>query len=280
VRRRAVNRPHGQTNKALLVADRETLLAIVAKEFNAVHDFSATVDLIPALGTAEKNKITEYKDVRGYIRFQKPADIRIIGLFPVVRNKMFDMVSNGTEFKLYIPSQNRFLIGLNEIEQPAPNKLYNLRPQHFLNALLVRPIDTHTEKVLVENFTDEDNAFYLLEEIHENAGGQLQLTRAIWIDRLNLQIARQFIFDPDGNILSDARYGEWKAYDNVPFPKHIEINRPRDEYAVVIDIVKMDINKGVPAEQFVLEQPEGTTLQIVGPPPPSAPKPKISGPRT
>ena len=53
------------------------------------------------------------------------------------------------------------------------------------------------------------------------------------------------IFDDNGNILTDARYSDWKAYDNVPFPKHIEINRPRDEYAVVIDIVKMDINKGV-----------------------------------
>ena len=55
-------------------------------------------------------------------------------------------------------------------------------------------------------------------------------------------------------------------YDNVPFPKHIEINRPRDEYAMVLDIVKMDINKGVPDDQFVLEQPEGTTLQTVGQP--------------
>jgi hypothetical protein len=53
----------------------------------------------------------------------------------------------------------------------------------------------------------------------------------------------------------------------VPFPKHIEINRPRDEYAVVIDIVKMDINKNVTQDKFVLEQPEGTTLQVVGQPP-------------
>jgi len=50
----------------------------------------------------------------------------------------------------------------------------------------------------------------------------------------------------------------------VAFPKHIEINRPRDEYAVVIDIVKMDINKGVSDDKFVLDQPEGTTLQVVG----------------
>ena len=53
-----------------------------------------------------------------------------------------------------------------------------------------------------------------------------------------------------------------------PFPKHIEINRPRDEYGVVLDVVKMDINKGVADDQFVLDQPEGTTLQVAGRPAP------------
>jgi hypothetical protein len=33
---------------------------------------------------------------------------------------------------------------------------------------------------------------------------------------------------------------------------------------VVIDLVKMDINKGVADDKFVLEQPEGTTLRAVG----------------
>jgi hypothetical protein len=59
----------------------------------------------------------------------------------------------------------------------------------------------------------------------------------------------------------------------VAFPKHIEINRPRDEYAVVIDIVKMDINKGVSDDKFVLDQPEGTTLQV------SARRPRPRRPR-
>ena len=63
------------------------------------------------------------------------------------------------------------------------------------------------------------------------------------------------------------------VYDNVSFPKHIEINRPRDEYAVVIDIVKMDINKGVSTDKFALEQPEGTTLQVVGETPPASQTP-------
>ena len=117
------------------------------------------------------------------------------------------------------------------------------------------------------NLTDEDNAFYIIPVVHENGNGQLQLIRSIWFNRYNLTIARQFIFDASGNILTDARYSDWKPYDNVPFPKHIEINRPHDEYAVVIDIVKMDINKGVSEDKFALEQPEGTTLQVVGQPP-------------
>lgn len=266
VRSRAITGRGGVATPKLLVADTQTLLGIISKQYAAVNDFNATVDMVPALGTAEKGKITEYKDIRGYILFRKPADIRIIGLYPVVRNKAFDMVSDGTNFKLYVPAKNLFITGSNTIEQPSANKIENLRPQHFVDALLVRPINAGTDKLLLENFTDEANAFYILETVRQLGDGQLRLVRAIWFNRVNMQIARQMIFDDSGNILTDARYAQWRAYDNVPFPKHIEINRPRDEYAVVIDVVKMDINKGVPDDKFVLTQPEGTTLKVLGQP--------------
>ena len=279
-RRRLIARKGASnTQQQLLTADRQTLLDSIVRQYDAVHDFNAEVDMVPALGTVEKSKITEYKDVRAYVLFRKPADIRLIGLYPVVRNKAFDMVADGDQFKLYVPSKNRFLVGKNEIETPSSNKLENLRPQHFLDAMMVKPIDTATEKVLLMNLTDEDNAFYIVPVVHENANGQLQLMRSIWFNRYNLKLARQFLFDANGNILTDARYSDWKVYDNVPFPKHIEINRPRDEYAVVIDIVKMDINKGVATDKFALLQPEGTTLQVVGqtPPPTQPPAPATKG---
>jgi outer membrane lipoprotein-sorting protein len=270
-RRRAFVRSGGKPTQPLLVADRSALIDIISRQYAVIHDLNATVDMVPALGSAEKSKITEYKDVRAFILFRKPGDIRLIGLYPVLRNKAFDMVSDGTNFKLYVPARNRFLVGRNEIDQPSPNKLENLRPQHFLEALMVRPVDANRDKLLLENFTDEDNAFYVLHVIHVNGGGELQLERTIWFNRYNLTMARQLIFDAAGNILTDARYAQWQPYDNVAFPKHIEINRPRDEYAVVIDIVKMDINKGVSDDKFVLDQPEGTTLQVVGQPPAPAP---------
>ena len=264
VKRRIITRAGAKSAQpVLLTAPAADLVKRVADQFAAIHDFTATIDMTPALGTAEKSRITEYKDVRGYILFRKPADIRIVGLYPVVRNTAFDMVSNGADFKLYVPVKNRFLVGSNTIETPSPNKLENLRPQHFLDALLVRPV-APSEKVFLENYTDEDNAFYILHVLQESSTGELMLERTIWFSRVDLHLARQILLDPDGNILTDARYSDWRVYDNVAFPKHIEINRPHDEYAIVLNIQKMDINKGVSDDKFVLTQPEGSQLQRVG----------------
>jgi len=274
VKRRLITRTGSRnTLPALLTAATPELLQNIAEQFDAVDNFSATVDMTPALGTAEKNQITEYKDVRGYILFRKPADTRIIGLYPVLRNTAFDMVSNGMDFKLYVPSKNRFLVGRDAVERPSRNKLENLRPNHFLDALLVRPV-AKDEKVILENYTDESNAFYILHVVREGKSGELILNRTIWFNRVDLRLARQILLDHGGNILTDARYTDWRAYDGVPFPRHVEINRPVDEYAVVIDVQKMDINKGVSDDKFVLQQPEGTSLQQVGGP---AAAPRASG---
>lgn len=274
----AHHRPFGRAganpNQKLLTADQPVLIEAIAKQYNAVHDFSATVDMAPSLGSAEKNQITEYKDVRAYIYFRKPSEVHILGLAPLVRTRAFDMVSDGTDFKLYIATQNRFIVGRNEVAAPSRNKLENLRPQHFVSAMMVHPVDLKVEKTTMVNFTDENNAFYVLTVLHE-ADGQLQPLRSIWFSRVDLQMARQLIFDENGNILTDARYSQWHAYDNVAFPKHIEITRPRDEYGMVIDIVKMDINKGVPDDKLVLNQPEGSTLQVLGEAPATPPKPPV-----
>ena len=278
VRRRLIVRKGSNAAQPLLLADQATLLEVVSRQYRAVHDFSATVDMVPALGTAEKSKITEYKDVRAYILFRQPASIRIIGLYPVVRNKAFDMTSDGAQFGLYIPSRDAFIKGSNEIVQRSENKLENLRPQHFVDALLVRPVDMAADKVVLENQTDEAGAFYIVHVVHED-NGALRLDRTIWFSRVNLEIARQMIFDAAGNILTDARYSEWKTYDKVAFPKHVEINRPQDEYGVVIDIVKMEINKGVTDDKFILERPPGTTLRVLGQPP-AAPASQTPAPST
>jgi outer membrane lipoprotein-sorting protein len=276
VRRRIITRKGANATPVLLTADKQTLIDRLARAYQAIQSFSATVDMVPALGSSEKSKITEYKDVRGYILFRMPADIRIIGLYPVVRNKAFDMVSTGKDFRLYLPSSNRFVIGSNQLIARSPNKIENLRPQHFLEALLVAPMQPGEKPELV-NLTDEDNAVYVLHFVRLQPDGEIVPARSVWFSRINLHIARQLVYDQAGNILTDARYSDWQTYDGVPFPKTIDITRPQDEYAVVLTVVKMEINRGVSEDKFVLEQPEGTVLQVLGqpgPPPPAAPLPQ------
>ncbi|HUO32083.1 MAG TPA: hypothetical protein VMU80_22885 [Bryobacteraceae bacterium] len=274
VRRRIITRRGAKSPQPLLTADKQTLIDRIGQQYANIQNFSATVDMVPALGSSEKNKITEYKDVRGYILFRKPAEIRIIGLYPVVRSKAFDMVSNGKEFRLYLPSKNRFIIGANDFppKPSAANKIENLRPQHFLEALMVTPKQPD-EKTDLLNYTDEDNADYILQFIRERPDGDLVPTRSVWFNRINLHIARELVFDPAGNILTDARYSDWRNYDGAAFPKTIDVERPQDEYGVVLTIVKMEINRGVSNDKFVLEQPEGTQLQRLGEPAPPGPPP-------
>jgi hypothetical protein len=84
--------------------------------------------------------------------------------------------------------------------------------------------------------------------------------RCSFCEPLDLLMACQMIFDEASNVITDARYSLWHTCDNVQSPKHIEINWPRDEYAMILDLAKIDFNKGISDDQFVLDQPEGTTL--------------------
>lgn len=263
-RRRVITRNKTMPSQALRAADKASLLGVIQTGYESIQALNATVDMVPAVGSVNKGKITEYKDVRAYILYKKPADIRIIGLYPVVRNKAFDMVSTGANFRLYLPSKNQFIVGRNEaLEVPSPNKIENLRPSVFLDALLIKPPNPKEFAVLTD-FTDEDNAVYIVHVLYNAPDGQLLPSRDIWFSRITLHIIRQIIFDARGEILTDARYNDWKTYDGFLFPRVIDINRPQDEYGVVITLVKADINKPISDNKFALEQPEGTVLQVLG----------------
>src|SRR5579862_5693929 len=119
-----------------------------------IKTLQATVDIDTSVGGVKKGKVTDYQQIRGYELVRKPAMMRMIGLMPIVRNRAFDMVSDGRAFKLWIPPKNRFVIGRNDIEtHNVAQPLENLRPQHIYDALLLRHIDLQNEIAVLENNT-------------------------------------------------------------------------------------------------------------------------------
>ena len=250
----------------LKTATRDDLNNRLANLYNAISSFQATVDMSPSVGSVYKGSITEFKDVRGYVLFRKPNEIRIIGLLPVVRTKAFDMVSDGMDFKLYLVSKNLFEEGSSTAPRTSKNQLENLRPEDFLSSMLVRPANPATETPALQDLTDEENAYYILQFIGKSADGTPTIPRSVWFDRLDLSVTRQIVYDDAGEIVSDTRYTRWQPYNGVMFPAHIDINLLKAGYGVVMDVVDMQMNPSLTNDKFELTQPEGTQLQVIGAP--------------
>jgi len=259
VRRRAVPTPAARQTRPLLTATKDELERRVHEVSDPILSFVMRADLSPSVLNPAKGAATDYATVGAYILYRKPADIRILGQDPVIGSTIFDMVSNGVEFRVSIPRRKRFVIGNEEAPRTSENKLENLRPSAILTSLMIQPADPQTDFSVLEN--DTERAAYILLIIRREQD-QFILARSIHFDRYTLQITRQQMFDASGSIVSDTTYSDWKSYNAVPFPSEIDIQRPKDNYEVQLSLVSMRINTSdVTAEKFLLEQPPDTQLQ-------------------
>ena len=250
---------------SLMLASREDLIGRVRRIYDAINSFQTTVEMTPSIGSVYKGSINEIPDVKAFIFYRKPTDIRIQAQTPVVRTQAFDMVSNATDFRLLLNSKNIFYEGANDAPATSKNQFENLRPKAFLSSMLVRPPEPDESPVLTD-LTDSENALYVLHLIRKGENGDLHTSRQIWFDRVDLTIVRQMVFNEGGDIVSDTRYNKWQNYSGVAFPAHMDISRPIDAYGVVIDIDQMQMNKSLTDDQFTLVRPEGSQLQIIGAP--------------
>ena len=141
------------SNAPLKSATQEQLIEYVNPQAAGTRSLQATVDIDASSGDPKNGEITDYKEIRGYVLARKPAMLRMKGLLPLVRNTAFDMVSDGQDFKLWIPPKNKFVVGTNNVDNyRADKRLENLRPQHIYDALLLREIGSDEIAVLENDY--------------------------------------------------------------------------------------------------------------------------------
>lgn len=238
------------------VATLEELNAILVRNFTAVRSFQASADLMASEGSVQ-TQITDYKSVPGHVLFTKEQNrLHVWANAPYLGMQLFDMVSSGDRFGMYIPKSGTLYEGQNSAAATSQNKLENLRPDLFLSSMLIRPMDPASEVVMMKDDTDEENALYRLEFNRKTADGSLVPGREIWFDREDLTVARQKEYDAKGNVISDTSYSKWQPYNGVSFPAHIDINRRIDGLGVALEINKMEMNKELTDAQFVLAASE------------------------
>ena len=257
----------------LKIATQEELVAEIDRLAASVQTMSATVDVDTTVGGEKKGEIIEYQQIRGYILAEKPQMLRMIGLLPIVRNRAFDMASDGDRFTLSIPPKNRFITGKNQLTKISDNALENLRPQVIYEALLMPAIDPNNEIAVLEEGKQEvvdesthksvTQANYHIVVIRRGAQNGWRLHRKIYFSRADLEPYRQTIYDENGAVATDVSYSDPQEFGGVRFPSLIEIERPQEEYKIVLKMIKLTLNEPLKPEQFQLEIPPGATVTVL-----------------
>lgn len=263
-------------------ADQAQLIDSYNRQADAFRTLNASVQMSPTAGSAYSGVIHEYHQVSGFVLAARPAMIRVIGQAPVVSTNIFDMVSDGHTFHIFIPSKNEFLVGPTQLERVTKNPIENLRPQHLLEAFFWRPIQAG-DPVVLEQVEAPPVRYYAL-SVLRGSGSNLEIARKIWFNRSDLRVSRLQIYGPAGRLDSDISYADWQSLappnpqeTGTPataddksgagpaiFARTFRIARPQQDYQLSVTITKLALNTDIPPDRFSLTQPAGTELVNLG----------------
>lgn len=297
-----------QKTATLLEVDNATQADLIGQVnyFAKVDSMRAKVDLkfednsYAELGIAEK-----YKTADGEVVVQRPAKILLRVKVPIIKTDVAQMTSDGVKFRVAVLQDGgsgkykKFILGTNNADytllkeqvneigngdskeiKKNVNAFSNLRPQHFIDAMLVRAVDpakyTYLQSTIVQEEIDFKlmkkksplgwvlRGYYLLDEYSKNDDGTMIISRRFWFDRVGgINLARQQIFDARGEIESDIIYGKrgnLSADGDFNLPLQVEVTRPKEKYRMRLtyqtpkDVL---IGRTFPDEAFVLENTWG-----------------------
>jgi hypothetical protein len=277
ISQKTVVRP-SQAPAALQTATKAQLLDKYNLQAGSIHSVNLSVKMKLIGGSNYSGVIEQYHEVDGFMFAANPASIRVIGQAPVVKKNIFDMVSNGEEFHVFIPSKNDFIVGPTNLQRPSKKPIENLRPQHLVDALLWAPVSDRVP-VLFEQANETQARFYVLTVLrrasssnadadasnsNQSLADEFEIALKIWFNRADLNVSRIETYAPGGVLASDDRYSNWDSFGELHYPRQIDVIRPGDDYQLQISIVKATFNGPIAHDRFILPQPPGTELIRVG----------------
>lgn len=252
----------------------ESLVVRLNQRWAALKSLNASVEIQPSVTKSKEGVAKDYPTFRGIILMLKPEMLRVYGRVPVIGTRAFDMVSDGKNFTLWVPQYNVAYKGSNTVKKKAANPLENLRPGIFLDAMVVRGLDSDDEyMVTADTVTVEDAArkhLYSVPEykltIMRRTAGSLQSTpeRVVVFHRDDLLPYEQDVYDAEGNLETQVFYSKYLDYGTTKYPSKVEIKRPMDELGVVLTVDKVTENPQSPpltSDEFELKLTEGTKIQ-------------------
>lgn len=221
---------------------------------------------------AESGISEKYKETGGKVVVQTPGKINLKIQLPLALggSDIVVMTSDGEKFRVAVvccveEKFKRFVVGTNTAdysklerrakevvgkgdEQRAISAFSSLRPQHFTDALLMRPMETGENFAYAQSEIYQEEAdpstksaagrvirgYYLLDELKKGENG-FSVSRRFWFDRVGgIRLARQQVFN-EGVLISDITYGAEQKFGetgNASMPVQVQVTRPQERYSI------------------------------------------------
>ena len=213
----------------------------------------------------------DYTSFPGIIMMRQPEMLRVYGRVPVIGTRMFDMISDGKDFTLYIPSKSLAYKGPNELHEKSANQIENMRPGFFFDAMVLRglePDDFYSRTADTETIEDTAKKHlysvpeYVLNITRHNPGSRNDTpVRVITFHRDDLLPYQQDLYDDKGNLETEVVYANYKDFGGGRYPTLVTIKRPLEGVQIVLTVQKVVQNMTLTDDQFQIKLPEGTKIQ-------------------
>jgi hypothetical protein len=249
-------------------ATPEELVKILNQRWEGLNTLTAKVEIYATETKTSEGLAKDFPSCRGIIVMRKPKMLRVRGTYFGLM--IFDMASDGSHFTLVMPTKSLAIEGSNTVTEKSSNPLENLRPNFFLDAIVVRGLDPGNEFMVAgDTETIEDAAKkhlytepeYVLSVMQPKAGPEKLPLRVVTFHRDDLLPYDQDLYDSSGTLETQISYSNYADFSAGRYPSKVTIKRPQEGIQLVLSVEEVQENVDAPDSQFEVKIPEGATIK-------------------
>ncbi len=258
-----------QAYKEAKTATLEELVDLINHRYAAVDSLTVRRFRVEFKGgSLEQGYFEKYPKADGYLIAKRPDSIYVNILNPLTNSTVVTMATENGTFEIWAPRDNKYLIGKTSVPTNQENPLYNVRPSHILDALLIKPIPVGESgySYFREEAETPEARYYVVPVVQSTPGQQvLCLRRKLWIERSTLRISRQEFYEC-GELVSDVHYGNPVEVGGALVSTDVDIDRVREHYQMNLEFNSdsIQVDRPVKPGAFQIPQPPGAEVVNVG----------------
>jgi hypothetical protein len=258
------------------IVDRDAiqsrLLATYNNQARLVRSMKAIATIRATRGPKFGAKAGTSRPITGFFDFEQPALMRVTGVAEPMGRKVFDMASDGREFRLLAPDHEtmKLYVGLvdaqpNMSEISAPEISDIARPREILDAL--RWQEGTLRKTAQSSAVQSDTIEF---DLPARAGKPI--TGKLHFDLQSGEITSLEIYADGTDLISEISYADWQPLSDSSarsthgcFPRRVRLVQPMEDIQLDFHFLELTLNPHIPRARFRLNPAPGIPVVRLSP---------------